>query len=62
MAGCEDNDKGHPRRFLETYRKLRLKYSGVGLAIHAGEMDEANPHARDTLHLGATRLVTGTTS
>lgn len=56
MAGREDNDKGHPRRFLETYRKMRLKHSGIGLAIHAGEVDEANPHMRDTLLLGATRL------
>lgn len=56
MAGREDNDKGHPRRFLETYRKMRLKHSAIGLAIHAGEVDEANPHMRDTLLLGATRL------
>lgn len=56
MAGREDNDKGHPRRFLETYRRMRHRYSGVGLAIHAGEVDEPNPHMRDTLLLGATRL------
>jgi adenosine deaminase CECR1 len=56
MAGREDNDKGHPRRFLETYRKMRHKHSSIGLAIHAGEVDEANPHMRDTLLLGATRL------
>ncbi len=56
MAGREDDDKGHPRRFLEVYRRMRLKHSGVGLAIHAGEVDEANPHMRDTLLLGATRL------
>ncbi len=56
MAGREDNDKGHPRRFLDVYRRMRLKYPSVGLAIHAGEVDEANPHMRDTLLLGATRL------
>ena len=56
MAGREDNDKGHPRRFLETYRRMRHKYSGIGLAIHAGEVDEPNSHMRDTLLLGATRL------
>ncbi len=56
MAGREDNDKGHPRRFLDTYRKMRLRHSGIGLAIHAGEVDEPNPHMRDTLLLGATRL------
>jgi len=56
MAGREDNDKGHPRRFLETYRRMRLRHSGIGLAIHAGEVDEPNAHMRDTLLLGATRL------
>ena len=56
MAGREDNDKGHPRRFLETYRRMRHQYSGIGLSIHAGEVDEPNPHMRDTLLLGATRL------
>lgn len=56
MAGREDNDKGHPRRFLDVYRKMRLKHSGVGLSIHAGEVDEPNSHMRDTLLLGATRL------
>jgi adenosine deaminase CECR1 len=56
MAGREDNDKGHPRRFLSTYRRMRQRHSGIGLAIHAGEVDEANPHIRDTLLLGATRI------
>jgi adenosine deaminase CECR1 len=56
MAGREDNDKGHPRRFLEVYRRMRHRHAGIGLAIHAGEVDEANPHMRDTLLLGATRL------
>lgn len=56
MAGREDNDKGNPRRFLEVYRRMRHKYSGIGLAIHAGEVDEPNSHMRDTLLLGATRL------
>jgi adenosine deaminase CECR1 len=56
MAGREDNDKGHPRRFLDVYRRMRLKHPGVGLAIHAGEVDEPNSHMRDTLLLGATRL------
>lgn len=56
MAGREDNDQGHPRRFLDVYRRMRLKHHGVGLAIHAGEVDEPNAHMRDTLLLGATRL------
>lgn len=56
MAGREDNDKGHPRRFLDVYRRMRHRHSGIGLSIHAGEVDEPNAHLRDTLMLGATRL------
>ncbi|WP_052368198.1 adenosine deaminase family protein [Algiphilus aromaticivorans] len=56
MAGREDNDKGHPLRFLETYREMRRKYSGVDLAIHAGEVDEPSEHVRQTLLLGAKRI------
>lgn len=56
MVGREDNDKGYPRRFLSTMRELRSQYSGVRLAIHAGEVDEPNDHVRDTLLLGAERI------
>ena len=56
MVGREDNDKGYPLRFLDTLRALRHKYSGVNLAIHAGEVDEPNQHVRDTLLLGADRI------
>jgi adenosine deaminase CECR1 len=56
MAGREDNNKGYPRRFLEIYRQMRHRYSGIGLSIHGGEADEPNAHGRDTLLLGATRL------
>jgi adenosine deaminase CECR1 len=55
-VGREDNDKGYPLRFLETLRELRRQYSGVGLSIHAGEVDEPNYHVRDTLLLGADRI------
>ncbi|MEL7297045.1 MAG: adenosine deaminase [Pseudomonadota bacterium] len=55
LVGREDNDKGHPRRFLSTLRELRQQYD-VGLAIHAGEVDEPNDHVRDTLLLGASRI------
>lgn len=55
MVGREDNDKGHPRRFLETLRELRRDYD-VPLAIHGGEVDEPNDHVRDTLLLGAERI------
>ena len=54
MVGREDNDKGHPRRFLEPIRALRSVYPGVRLSIH-GEVDEPNEHV-DTLLLGATRV------
>ena len=56
MVGREDNDKGHPRRFLPTLRELRRQYGGVMLAIHAGEVDEPNAHVRETLLLGADRI------
>jgi len=56
MVGREDNDKGHPLRFLDTMRDLRRQYSGVKLSIHAGEVDEPNYHVRDTLLLGADRI------
>jgi len=56
MVGREDNDKGYPLRFLDTYRDLRRQYSGVKLSIHAGEVDEPNSHVRDTLLLGADRI------
>lgn len=56
MVGREDNDKGYPRRFLDTLRELRRSYSGVRLSIHAGEVDEPNAHVRDTLLLGADRI------
>jgi adenosine deaminase CECR1 len=56
MVGREDNDKGHPARFLPTLRELRQQYSGVRLSIHAGEVDEPNQHVRDTLLLGADRI------
>jgi adenosine deaminase CECR1 len=56
MVGREDNDKGYPLRFLDTYREMRRQYSGVKLSIHAGEVDEPNDHVRDTLLLGADRI------
>jgi len=56
MAGREDDDKGYPLRFLETFRKMRRRYGGIGLSIHGGEVDEPNAHVRDTLLLGATRI------
>jgi adenosine deaminase CECR1 len=56
MAGREDNNKGFPRRFLDVYRKMRHRYSGIKLSIHGGEADEPNQHGRDTLLLGATRI------
>lgn len=56
MVGREDNDMGHPARFLDTMRELRRRFSGVNLSIHAGEVDEPNSHVRDTLLLGADRI------
>ncbi|MFT7246632.1 MAG: adenosine deaminase CECR1 [Candidatus Azotimanducaceae bacterium] len=56
MVGREDDDKGHPARFLSTMRELRHNYSNVKLSIHAGEVDEPNSHVKDTLLLGADRI------
>jgi adenosine deaminase CECR1 len=60
LVGREDNDRGYPLRFLETFRRMRRLYPRVPLAIHAGEVDEPNHHVRDTLLLGADRIGHGT--
>jgi adenosine deaminase CECR1 len=56
MAGIEENGKGYPLRFLDTFRKMRSRYPTLALSIHAGEMDGPDHHIRDTLLLGATRI------
>lgn len=56
FVGREDNDKGHPLRFLQTLRDLRKKHPAISLSIHAGEVDEPNKHVRNTLLLGADRI------
>lgn len=56
FVGREDNDKGHPLRFLPVLRELRHAYPKIPLAIHAGEVDEPNQHVRNTLLLGADRI------
>jgi len=56
MVGREDNDKGHPLRFVKTLRELRHKYNNVRLSIHAGEVDEPSTHIRNTLMMGADRI------
>ncbi len=56
MAGIEENPAGNPSRFLDAFRKLRARYPTIALSIHAGEMDGADRHVRDTLLLGASRI------
>ncbi len=56
LAGIEENGKGYPSRFLETFREMRRKYPTLALSIHAGEMDGPDEHIRDTLLLGASRI------
>ena len=56
LAGREDNDKGHALRFLDTFRRMRRRYSGIHLSIHAGEVDAPGTQVRDTLLLGAERI------
>jgi len=56
LVGREDHDRGHPLRFLDTFRDLRRAYPGVRLSIHAGESVRPDSHVRDTLLLGAERI------
>jgi adenosine deaminase CECR1 len=56
MVGIEENGHGYPARFLEAFRKLRVRYPTLALSIHAGEMDGNDSHIRDTLLLGASRI------
>ena len=56
MAGIEENGRGYPSRFLETFRAMRARYPTLPLSIHAGEMDGPDHHVRDTLLLGASRI------
>ncbi len=56
LAGIESDPRGHPRRFLETFRQLRSRFPTLALSIHAGEMDGPDSHVRDTLLLGASRI------
>ncbi len=60
MAGIEENGRGYPLRFLQTYRQLRARYPTLPLSIHAGEMDSPDHNIRDTLLLGASRIGHGT--
>jgi adenosine deaminase CECR1 len=56
MAGIEENGRGYPLRFLDTFRRMRSRYPTLPLSIHAGEMDGPDRHVRDTLLLGASRI------
>ena len=56
LVGREDHDRGHPLRFLDTFRDLRRTHPGVRLSIHAGESARPDGHVRDTLLLGAERI------
>ncbi len=56
LVGREDHDRGHPLRFLDTFRDLRRTHPGVRLSIHAGESARPDSHVRDTLLLGADRI------
>lgn len=55
LVGVEENGKGYPLRFLDSFRQLRKRHA-MPLSIHAGESDEPNFHIRDTLLLGAQRI------
>lgn len=56
IAGREDNGKGYPLRFVETFRAMRRQYAGIHLSLHGGELDNPGPEVRQTLLLGAERI------
>lgn len=56
IVGLEERGHGEPLRFLATLRELRRSYPALPLSLHAGEMDGADRHVRDSLLLGATRI------
>jgi adenosine deaminase CECR1 len=58
IVGEEDDDRGYPLRFLNTFRKLRRTYSNIGVTLHAGEgvSPNNNHHVKESLLLGATRI------
>jgi adenosine deaminase CECR1 len=56
MAGREDNNKGHPRRFTAVFDELLRRYPEIPISIHAGEAEKADSHIFDSLRLGASRI------
>ncbi len=56
MAGREDNNKGHPRRFTAVFDELLRRYPEIAISIHAGEAEKPDSHIFDSLRLGARRI------
>ncbi len=56
ITGKEEIPAGYGMRFLEPLRKLRRKYSGIPLSIHAGESNAPGQEVRTALLLGASRV------
>jgi len=56
MAGREDDNRGHPERFTETFDDLLREYPELNISIHAGESEKRDTHIFDTLRLGARRI------
>jgi adenosine deaminase CECR1 len=56
MAGREDNNKGHPRRFTAVFDEMLRRYPDIPISIHAGEAEKPDRHIFDSLRLGARRI------
>jgi adenosine deaminase CECR1 len=56
FAGREQDDRGHPLRFLETFRRVRQRHGNIPLSLHAGESTAPGTQVRDSLLLGARRI------
>ena len=60
MAGREEDGRGHAQRFIDVFRRMRTRYGGIPLSLHAGESEAPGTQVKDTLLLGANRIGHGT--
>lgn len=56
MAGREDDNRGHPRRFTAVFDELHRRYPELNISIHAGEAEKPDRNIFDSLRLGARRI------
>ena len=60
IAGREEDGRGHALRFVDVFRRMRTRYGGIPLSLHAGESEAPGTQVKDTLLLGANRIGHGT--